>query len=158
MDSGSRDTLRALLMSRSVAALGTLHDGAPWVSMVPFALLPDPGLIVVLVSGLASHTKHMREDGHVSLLVTESEDGGKSAQALSRVTVQGRATEVGDDEALQTGARAAYLAKFPHATVMLDLPDFTFFVIAPTALRLVGGFARAVSLEPGAVGEACRTT
>jgi len=34
-------SLAGLVRSRTVAALGTLHAGAPFVSMVPFAVLPE---------------------------------------------------------------------------------------------------------------------
>jgi len=51
-----------LLRRRSTAALGTLHDGAPFVSMVPYAVLPDGAAFVVHVSRLAGHTKDMLAD------------------------------------------------------------------------------------------------
>lgn len=49
--------LRALLHARRVAALGTLgDDGNPFVSMVPYALEPSLGCLVIHVIGLAAHT------------------------------------------------------------------------------------------------------
>ena len=45
-----------LLRSQPVGALGTLHAGEPFVSMVPFAVLPRAGALIVHVSSLASHT------------------------------------------------------------------------------------------------------
>jgi putative heme iron utilization protein len=64
--------LRELVRGRKIAALGTLHQGAPFVSMVPFALAKD-GSLIVHVSRLASHTQDMLEHPDVSLLITESE-------------------------------------------------------------------------------------
>ena len=39
-----------LLRRCKVAALGTVHHGAPTVSMVPYAIIEDPLAFVVLVS------------------------------------------------------------------------------------------------------------
>jgi putative heme iron utilization protein len=61
--------LRAIFANQSVAALGTLHEGEPFVSMVPFALLPDGLGFVIHVSALAGHTKDMLAHPQVSLLV-----------------------------------------------------------------------------------------
>jgi hypothetical protein len=80
--------LRQLLDSQRVAAIGTLHDGEPFVSMVPFALLPG-GRFVVHVSGLAAHTQDMKGDPRVSLLVVAPHAPGERVHALARVTVRG---------------------------------------------------------------------
>ena len=50
----------ALLRRCTVAALGTLHDGAPSVTMTPYALAADRFAFLLLVSGLAAHTRDMR--------------------------------------------------------------------------------------------------
>ena len=47
--------LGALVGGRQVAALGTLHEGAPYVSAVPFALLEDGSAFIIHVSELAAH-------------------------------------------------------------------------------------------------------
>ena len=137
--------LRALVHGRTAAALGTLHAGAPAVSMVPFALLADGSAFVVHVSGLAAHTKDMRADPRVSLLVMQAEGEGTEAQALARVSVQGEAREcvAGTPEA--EAARAAYLARFPGAEPLTGFGDFAFFAIRPVQARFVAGFAQAMS-------------
>jgi putative heme iron utilization protein len=137
--------LRALVHGRTAAALGTLHEGAPFVSMVPFALLPDGTAFVVHVSGLASHTKDMRADPRVSLLVMQAEGTGTDAQALARVSVQGEARECGRGTPQEAQARAAYLARFPEAEPLTAFGDFAFFAIQPVQARFVAGFAQAMS-------------
>jgi putative heme iron utilization protein len=52
--------LRQLVFDRPVAALGTLHDGLPFVSMVPYAVSPDGGHFLIHISRLAAHTKDLR--------------------------------------------------------------------------------------------------
>jgi len=54
--------LASLVHRRTAAALGTLHAGAPVVSMVPYAVLPDGSAFVIHVSRLAAHTKDMLVD------------------------------------------------------------------------------------------------
>ena len=56
MELAQAQALRELLQQQEVAALGTLRNGEPFVSMVPYALLPD-GSLVVHVSRLATHTR-----------------------------------------------------------------------------------------------------
>lgn len=69
MNPASAQTLRQLLRTQEVAALGTLHEGRPYVSMVPFATLSGGTGFVVHVSQLAAHTKDMLRSPPVSLLV-----------------------------------------------------------------------------------------
>jgi heme iron utilization protein len=132
-----------LLHQRSVAALGTLHAGAPYVSMVPYALAPDAFGLIIHVSGLSSHTKDMRTDPRVSLLVMQAENGGSSALALARASIQGTAFEVASDSPDLPGFRAAYLERFPEASQMFGFADFSLFKIQPESVRFVAGFAQA---------------
>ena len=141
-----------ILESRMTASLGTLHDGAPFVSMVPFALMPDGG-VVIHVSGLASHTRDMLADPRVSLMVTAAETPDVAPQALARVTITGIATRAEEGEH-ESAAADAYLGRFPHAAEIAQLPDFSYFVIRPNSLRYVGGFARAATLTPDALAAA----
>jgi putative heme iron utilization protein len=82
--------LQQLIHGRMIAALGTLHQGLPFVSMVTYAVARD-GSFILHVSRLAAHTQDMLDNPEVSLLITESEAVGKMPQALARATVQGRA-------------------------------------------------------------------
>jgi putative heme iron utilization protein len=90
MNSELRVVLQQLIRGRMIAALGTLHQGAPFVSMVTFAAAGN-GSLILHVSQLAAHTQDMLVNPDVSLLITESAASGKMPQALARVTVQGRA-------------------------------------------------------------------
>ena len=69
--------LRSLLQSQRVAALGTIDEaGAPYVSMVPYAMTPSLGCLVIHVSGLAAHSRNLQAMPNVSLLVMQSEVRG----------------------------------------------------------------------------------
>jgi putative heme iron utilization protein len=139
--------LKQLLRERSVAALGTLHAGAPYVSMVPYAIAPDGSGVLVHVSRLASHTKDMHADPRVSLLVMQEEGGGTSALALPRASIQGTAHELASDSAELPGLRAGYLERFPDAEQLFGFADFSLFKIQPESVRFVAGFGEAHSLS-----------
>lgn len=141
-------SLRQILLEQRVAALGTLHDAQPFVSMVPFAPLEHGAAFVIHVSQLAAHTRDMQRHPQVSLLVMAPMAPEALPQALPRVTIQGEAQELSEDEALHPAARAAYLARFPDSEPMFGFGDFALFLIRPSSLRLVAGFAQARTLAP----------
>ena len=115
MNPAYAQTLRELLRTQQVAALGTLHKGQPYVSMVPFAMLPGGSGFVIHVSQLAAHTKDMLLSPHVSLLVVAPPTPDVPAQALARITVQGRAAQYADGTEGHAEAKAAYLSRFPQS-------------------------------------------
>ncbi|MBL8466446.1 HugZ family protein [Methyloversatilis discipulorum] len=137
--------LRDLLARQPVAALATLHDGEPAVSMVPWVLLPD-GRFVIHVSALASHTADMRSNPEVALLITAPLAAGESPLALPRLSVRGRAEVCPVGSPGHDDARAAYLARLPESAELFSFGDFSLFVISVLSARFVGGFAQARSL------------
>jgi len=145
MTPAQTDTLRHLLEQQETAALGTLHRGEPFVSMVPFALLPEGRGLIIHVSRLATHTGDMQVHPGVSLMVCAVREPGVPPQGLARVTVQGDARFCVDDTDDHAAARACYVSRFPDSAPMLGFSDFSLVVIAPRTLRIVGGFAQAWS-------------
>lgn len=139
--------LRQLLEVQSVAALGTLHDGEPFVSMVPFALLPGGRGFVIHVSRLASHTRDMLASPAVSFMVMAAPEAGVAPQALARVTVQGESRQIGPADPLHAEAKTTYLARFPDSAPMFGFADFSLFLIEPRRVRFVGGFAQATTIS-----------
>lgn len=140
--------LRALLHASRVAALGTIgDDGKPFVSMVPYALAPSLGCLVIHVSGLAAHTGNLQARPEVSLLVMRAEEAGQPVHALPRVTLDGLASVLESGSDAWQACRAAYVARFPEAEFMTQLGDFRFVAIAPSAARQVAGFGAARSID-----------
>jgi heme iron utilization protein len=125
MDRELKTVLRQLVHGRMIAALGTLHQGAPFVSMVPYAVAKD-GCLILHVSGLASHTRDMLDHPDVSLLISEPEAAGKMPQALARVTLQGQAQIISRESEKYNDAREVYLARFPDAAQFLNFRISTF--------------------------------
>ena len=137
--------LRSLLENQQVAALATLHNGEPAVSMVPYALLPQGPGIVIHVSRLAKHTADMLSNSAVGLLVMAHPAASVSPQALPRASIQGTAQQWASDAPAYAQARALYLSRFPQSEEMFSFSDFSLFVIAVRSVRFVGGFAQATS-------------
>ena len=152
MDPLSKKSLFSLVSKSRVAALGTLHDGAPFVSMVLAAPDPTHSVWFLHISRLASHTQDLLKDGRASLMLSMPDSGDKDPQQLARLTLVGKATELSDGSAEEDSAKAIYLAKFPHMAELVDqLGDFSFWVVRPETARFVGGFARAFTLTPEAL-------
>jgi heme oxygenase (biliverdin-IX-beta and delta-forming) len=145
MNSELTIVLQQLIRGRMIAALGTLHQGAPFVSMVTFAAARN-GSLILHVSRLAAHTQDMLVSPDVSLLITESEGAGKMPQALARVTVQGRAKMLDCDSEKYTDARDIYMSRFPDAAPLFEFSDFSIFVIEPVSARVIAGFGQAVTI------------
>jgi putative heme iron utilization protein len=141
--------LREILQKQDVAALGTLHEGEPSVSMVPYVVLTG-GRFAIHVSDLASHTRDMREHAGVSLMIVAPEAAGVPPQARARVTIQGSATEVGRSGADHAAMKTAYVARFPQSEGTFGLADFSLFGIQPRSVRFIAGFDQAVTLTPEA--------
>jgi heme iron utilization protein len=148
MNPAQASSLRTILKAQHNASLGTLHDGDPFVSMVPFAIMPGGKGFVIHVSGLAAHTKDMMQHPKVSLMVMAQQSPDVPAQGLPRVTVQCDARRLNDADPAYAHARAAYIGKFPEAEMTMTLGDFSLFQLIPLSLRLVGGFAQAATLTP----------
>ncbi len=76
------------LLRAPVATLATAEDGQPYASLVTPAPAPDLSLLMLL-SGLSPHTRHLRADGRCALMVV-GEATGANPQTAPRLTVTGR--------------------------------------------------------------------
>lgn len=148
--------LRALVESQHCAALATLHDGEPLVSMVPFAIQPEGAGIIVHVSTLAAHTRDMLASARVSLLVMDAPRAAVTPQARARLTIQGTARQLSASGDEHPAAKATYLARFPDSEYLFGFADFSLFAITPTSARWVGGFAQAKTLSAARLAEILR--
>jgi putative heme iron utilization protein len=145
-----------LLRTQRILSLGTLHEGAPSVTMAPFAVMQEPLALVLLVSGLASHTKDMVADPRVASMVSEPEREDAPVHSLGRVSIQAHARRVAADDAHHDAARAAYSARFPDMEMLFSLGDFGLFLLEPVAIRVVTGFAQAASITKDTLAAALR--
>ena len=132
---------RKLLRAARSGTLATVADGGqPFASLVTHACAPDLS-VLLLLSTLSEHTRHLRAEPRCSILVCGAAEG-VNPQTAPRVTVTGIA-EVADDAAL----KARFLAVHPYAAQYADFGDFHLWRIRPMGALFVGGFARAVRLR-----------
>ena len=149
--------LRALLQTQRVAALGTLDaNGKPFVSMVPFAIEPTAGALVIHVSLLAPHTRNLLTDPAVSLMVMVPEVAGEPVHALPRVSLEGVAERLQPESADWLAGRHCYLARFPDAEPMTQWGDFSFVRSQVLGARQVAGFGAARPLDADEIAAVLR--
>ena len=130
---------RTLLQRAEMAVLSTLGaelSGHPYGSLVIYGL--HEGAPILLVSGLAEHTKNLEASPRCSLLVHER--GPDNPLALARATFVGEARKVQNSE--REAAAASFLARHPDAAYYADFTDFAYWRIDVTTVRYIGGFGR----------------
>lgn len=143
---------RKLLRAERVGTLATSAAGQPFASLVTPACAADLA-ILLLLSDLSEHTRHLRADPRCSVLVRGAAETA-NPQTSPRVTVTGMAAEIVDAE-----LKARFLAVHPYAALYADFGDFRLWRIQPMGGLYVGGFAQAIRLraaeltpQPDAVG------
>jgi putative heme iron utilization protein len=146
MDAQSQQTLARLIRTQRIAALGTLRDGGPLVSMILYAVAPDFSAFYIHASRLAQHTRDILQDARVSLMIAETDTGVPDPQTLARVSIRGEAVEVPPADPDYAEARSLYLTKFPQAVFNFDLGDFALYRIQPRRARFVAGFGQIFNL------------
>ena len=146
MDLQSEKLLAQIIRNTRLAALGTLREGAPRVSMVPFVAAEDFSAFYIHVSRLAQHTVDMQKDKQVGFLIVELDDGRPDPQTLGRVSIRASAEMIQNGEPGYTPLKELYLARFPEAGQFFKLADFNFWRIKPKGGRFVAGFAKAFNI------------
>lgn len=147
MTPGDLHELALLLRTRRLAALGTLHDGQPHVSMALYAPAPDLAAFYLHLSRLALHTRDLHANPACGLMVSEPDTETRNPLTLGRISLQGQASLLAEDAPEFGAAKAAYLARFPFAAINFTLPDFGLFKLTPSSARYVAGFGRIFDLS-----------
>jgi len=136
IDDQSLTAARNLLFEKDFGVLSTLSvklGGFPFGSTVPYCLDGD-GMIVILISSIAQHTKNIQQDSRCSITVLP---GGGDVQANQRICVIGHMKEIGDQE---EAVKERYYRCFPDAKSYHATHDFSFYRLVPTTVRYIGGF------------------
>lgn len=131
---------RKLLRSARAGTLASAIDGQPFASLVTPATAPDAS-VLVLLSDLSEHTRHLRSDGRCAVMVAGEPDG-PNVQTAPRVTITGVA-EIEPDP----GLKARWVALHPYAAFYAGFGDFNLWRVRPGGALFIGGFARAHRLR-----------
>ncbi|HUN51591.1 MAG TPA: pyridoxamine 5'-phosphate oxidase family protein, partial [Candidatus Sulfotelmatobacter sp.] len=129
---------RRLIRSQNTATLATnlaAGDGWPYASLVLTACDHD-GSPLLLISGLAEHTKNITADPRVSLLF-DGTAGLADRLTGARATVLGRA-----ERSQEPHHRERFLARHPSAAMYAGFGDFAFYRVSIARTHLVAGFGR----------------
>ena len=147
-DDAAALTLARLIRDHRQAALATLSDGRPSVSMV--ACVPESGFdgFLLHLSDLAAHKRHLRADPRCSLLVFEPDDPRVEVLMRKRVSLDCTAAVIDKASPAYESAKATYLASLPKHQMMFQLGDFDLVRLAPTGGLLNAGFGQAYRLTP----------
>ena len=133
---------RRLLREQRFGTLATLTpDGAPFASLVGCAT-DSRGAPILLLSDLAVHTRNVKLDGRVSLLLDGSCDSASRLMG-ERLSVSGRLAPCSADE-----VRRRYLARHPDAAMLLDMADFRFYRLSVEHAHQVAGFGKIDQFAP----------
>jgi heme iron utilization protein len=117
------------------------ETGGPFGSFVNFAT-GRQGYPLLLLSGLARHTKCITADSRASLLVCDSLPAKGDPLTASRITITGRMEK---SQAPEYAER--YLARHPYSEMYLGFSDFHFWILNPEKIFLVGGFGKIFSFS-----------
>jgi len=131
---------RKLLRAARSAALASVIDGQPFASLVTPACAADLS-VLLLLSALSEHTRHLCADARCSLLVVGTPEGA-NPQTAPRLTLTGIAATDADP-----ALKARWLAVHPYAASYADFADFSIWRIRPAQALFVAGFARAARLR-----------
>lgn len=132
------DEARQKLRAHRYGALSTISkrvDGFPFGSITPY-LTDHDGSLIILISGLAEHTKNILKDPRVSLITHDQRDA--HIQTQGRITLLGNAEHIAD----RSDVDRRYLRYFPEAESYFQMHDFAFYRIRPIAIRYIGGFGK----------------
>lgn len=154
MDTESQQLLAKLIRTQRTAALGTLREGAPFVSLVLFAAAEDFSVFYLHISSLARHTRDLQTDPRVSLMIAETDDGLRDPQTLARLSLEGEAVEVPREDPEAQALQDLYLARHPQSVFNFSLGDFALYRITPRRGRYVAGFGKIFNLGPDHLREA----
>ena len=151
-DDEARTMAQGILAGSRHAALATLVPDASGVPPQPMvtrvAIAPGAGgLPLMLLSSLSMHSKALRADPALSLLLGDVVARGDPL-TQPRLTLQGRARFLVPSGTERAALRARWLVHQPKALVYVDLPDFSFVTLDLDQAFLNGGFGRAYHLDP----------
>jgi putative heme iron utilization protein len=135
---------RKLMRAARQAALATQAADTPFASLVTPAIAPD-GAVLMLLSALAEHTRHLAANPNCSLLFI-GPVAGANPQTAPRVTVTGVA-----ERCMDPALNARWLARHPYAALYAGFTDFALWRMVPRAGLYIGGFGSAVRLPAEAL-------
>jgi putative heme iron utilization protein len=135
----------ALMLAARAGSLATVSpQGAPYAALVTPAVTDD-GHVLLLLSDMSAHTRHLRANPACALLLTGAATS-ENPQTTPRVTLTCEAVLDADP-----AGRDIFLRFHSYAELYISFTDFNLWRLFPKDAHYVGGFAAAARLEPAAL-------
>jgi len=141
-------SIRELLDEQRLLALAVIADGAPYAGLLPFIVLPAYAGVMIHASRLSKHTQGLTAGARVGVLLHEQYASGKDPLQIKRATFECIVHPLERKSAEWEEGRARYLERFPDSRITFNLGDFTLYRLEFQKGLWVGGFGRAVEIEP----------
>lgn len=137
---------RTLLRSQEKALLSThsfSKSGYPFGSVTTY-MTDYQGHPIIYISHLAQHTKNIKQNPKISLLVSQDQNDD-DINAGARLTLLGRAEPLDDEESAVFSEK--FYLKFPESIKYQDTHDFKFYRMRVEYIRYIGGFGQIYWLD-----------
>ncbi len=138
-----RNTFKTLILSTSNT------ENQPLTSYTPFVRFND-NRFGIFISNLSEHTKNLRTNNKLSVMMIEPEAESSQIFARTRLIYQCTAEfclKGSDEETLIINSLEKSFGKIMQQ--LKQLPDFNACYITPSSANFVCGFAQAYSFKPG---------
>jgi putative heme iron utilization protein len=155
--------IRRLLDEQRLLALAVIDEsGGPYAGLLPFAVLPDHRSVLIHASRMARHSQGLAAGARVGILLHEQDGLDKDPLQIERATFECRVHPFERHGEDWTAARDIFLQRFPDSRITFRLGDLTLYRLEFERGLYVGGFGRAVEIQPedvvslaesGAVGD-----
>ena len=148
-DAGVPSRLAAIDRTRRHAALATAADGAPYLSLVAFALAPDGAAVLFATPRDSRKYRNLRADPRVSLLLDTRGERDSDYGSAEAITVVGRARVLRARSSAWREAGRALHVKHPTLASFLGATTTALIRVDIEEAVHVGGFQRVTAWRPG---------
>lgn len=141
--------IRKLLDEERLLALAVIDaSGGPYAGLLPFAVLPDHRSVLIHASRMSRHSQGLATGARVGILLHEQDGPDKDPLQIKRATFECRVQPYERQSEDWVAARDVFLQRFPDSRITFRLGDFTLYRLQFERGLYVGGFGRAVDVEP----------
>ncbi len=137
MEDAQKERLAALLAEVQVAILVTQGDQWPTATMQAFAETPDFDLLFIM-NDATEKFQNLLKHPHVTVFLDAREKGKVETFEISRVLIQGIATEIVRDSAEWETAKEIFLKKSPFEAPFFKYPTLRMMRVKPSRLSYAG--------------------
>lgn len=140
--------IEQMIQNTKSLILATIDEnGNPLSSYAPFVLVE--GRFYILVSYMAKHTKNLRDQKIVSVMLIEDESSTKQIYARDRLTIDCNVHLVElKSEKWQKGIEHLISRHEKIVEMLSELNDFVLFELLPQKGNYVNGFGSAYTVNP----------